>query len=169
MKTKDIVNISVFVTLLAVCAWICIPLTVPITMQTFAVFLAVLVLGGKKGTIVIFTYLLLGIIGIPVFSGGTAGLGVLFGTAGGYLTGWLFISIFMWIGERIKTLTLREKIGLMLLGLSACYAFGTWWFSCFYVQSVEILSVCVIPFIIPDIVKLGMALAVSKRIKPYLN
>ena len=71
MKTKDIVNISLFTTLLAVCSWICIPTVVPFTMQTFAVFLAMLVLGGKKGTIVIGIYMILGMIGIPVFSRGT--------------------------------------------------------------------------------------------------
>ena len=68
MKIKDIINISLFVTLLAVCAWICIPTVVPFTMQTFAVFLAMIVLGGKKGTVVVGIYLLLGAIGIPVFS-----------------------------------------------------------------------------------------------------
>ena len=91
MKTKDIVSISLMTTLLAVCAWIYIPTTIPFTMQTFAVFLAMLVLGGKKGTIVIFIYLLLGFVGVPVFSGGTAGPAILFGPTGGYMTGWIFL------------------------------------------------------------------------------
>ena len=93
MKTKDIVNIALFTTLLAVCAWICIPTAVPFTMQTFAVFLAVQVLGGKKGTIVIGVYMLLGIMGVPVFSGGTAGIGSVMGPTGGYMIGWIFLSI----------------------------------------------------------------------------
>jgi len=101
MSTKDIVNISLFVTLLSVCAWICIPTAVPFTMQTFAVFLAMLVLGGKKGTIVIGVYLILGIIGVPVFSRGTAGLGILLGNTGGYMFGWIFIGLIMAATERI--------------------------------------------------------------------
>ena len=78
-RTYRIVYTGIFAVLLAVCSWISIPTVIPFTLQTFAVFLTVLLLGGKQGTISIFIYLLLGAVGIPVFSNFGAGLGYLFG------------------------------------------------------------------------------------------
>ena len=183
MKTKDIVNISLFTTLLAVCSWICIPTVVPFTMQTFAVFLAMLVLGGKKGTIVIGIYMILGMIGIPVFSRGTAGIGVLFGATGGYIIGWIFIGILLIILENMER-RMGEKIfpymnilraSGLITGLIICYLFGTFWFLNVYAkESVNtgfwsVVSVCVFPFIIPDFIKLVLAHTVSRRIKKYIG
>ena len=182
MSTKDIVNISLFVTLLSVCAWICIPTAVPFTMQTFAVFLAMLVLGGKKGTIVIGIYLILGMIGVPVFSRGTAGPGILFGSTGGYIFGWIFIGILVIAAEMavdrfaVKKAEYRQWIlaAGMLLGLAMCYLFGTVWFMKVYTGEIEgtfgqaVLGTCVIPFIIPDLIKMFLAFAVSKRIRKII-
>lgn len=175
MNTKDIVKISFFATLLAVCAWICIPMIVPFTMQTFAVFLAMLVLGGKKGTIVISIYLLLGAVGLPVFSRGTAGIGVLLGNTGGYMIGWLFLGFIMIIIDKIseKPGAYKKKLQAagLITGLVISYLFGTWWFTAVYTKAVEAvtfstaLSMCVIPFIIPDLMKLALAFSISKRIR----
>ena len=82
-KTYDLVYIGVFAVLMAVCSWISIPTAVPFTLQTFGVFMAVGVLGGKKGTASVGLYLLLGVLGVPVFAGMTGGIGVLLGTTGG--------------------------------------------------------------------------------------
>ena len=68
-KTYDMVYIAVFAVLIAICSWISIPMTVPFTLQTFAVFLAVGVLGGKRGSLAVLIYILLGAVGIPVFAG----------------------------------------------------------------------------------------------------
>lgn len=175
MKTKDIINISLFTTLLAVCAWISIPTTIPFTMQTFAVFLAMLVLGGKKGTIVIFIYILLGVIGVPVFSGGTAGPGILLGATGGYMIGWIFLGMIVYASERllIKRMKKAEIISL-LVGLLICYFFGTFWFVGIYMGGNtdigfwSVFSVCVLPFVVPDLVKLTAAYTVSKRLRRIL-
>ena len=78
-KTYDLVYVSIFVVLIAVCSWISIPLTVPVTLQTFGVFIAVGLLGGKRGTLAVLVYILMGAIGIPVFSGFTGGIGILAG------------------------------------------------------------------------------------------
>ena len=174
MKTKDIVNISFFATLLAICAWICIPTVVPFTMQTFAVFLAMIVLGGKKGTIVISIYLLLGAIGLPVFSKGTAGIGVLLGNTGGYMIGWLFLGILMMMTDRsFKNQKIYKKIQAagLIAGLCISYLFGTWWFMNVYAANTGAVSfsaafgMCVLPFIIPDMLKLVLAFTISKRIR----
>ena len=68
-RTIDLVFIAVCAALMAVCSWISIPTTVPFTLQTFAVFFAVYFLGGKKGTISVLIYILLGAVGVPVFAG----------------------------------------------------------------------------------------------------
>ena len=81
-KTLDLVYIAVFAVLIAVCSWISIPTTVPFTLQVFAVFLALDVLGGKRGTMAILVYILLGAAGVPVFAGFSAGIHVLLGTTG---------------------------------------------------------------------------------------
>ena len=70
LKTIDLTLCGIFAALLAICAWITIPFAaVPFTLQTFCVFAALGLLGGKRGTIAIAVYLLLGAVGVPVFSG----------------------------------------------------------------------------------------------------
>ena len=84
-KTYDLVYISMFTVLIAICSWISIPAAVPFTLQTLGVFLAVGILGGKRGTMAVLVYILLGAIGIPVFAGFSGGIGVLTGTTGGFI------------------------------------------------------------------------------------
>ena len=76
-KTYDLVYIGVFTVLMAICSWISIPMAVPVTLQTFGVFMAVGVLGGKRGTLSVLVFILLGAVGVPVFAGFTGGVGVL--------------------------------------------------------------------------------------------
>ena len=89
-KTYDLVYIAVFAVLMAVCSWISVPTAVPFTLQTFAVFMAVGVLGGRRGTMSVALYIILGAVGVPVFAGMTGGIGILTGTTGGYIVGFLF-------------------------------------------------------------------------------
>lgn len=169
-RTQNMALISLFAVVMAICSWISIPTTVPFTLQTFAVFLTVGVLGGKRGTIAICVYLLLGIIGIPVYAGGTAGIGIILGNTGGYMIGWIFSGLVMWAMEILlgrKTWTLALS---MLLGLIVCYIMGTIWFMVVYAKEMGQIGLwtailwCVVPFIIPDLIKIGMALAIQKRL-----
>ena len=89
LRTVDLAYAALFAVLLMVCAWINIPLTVPFTLQTFGVFAALGTLGGRRGILAILAYLLLGLVGLPVFSGFQGGPGVLLGTTGGYILGFL--------------------------------------------------------------------------------
>lgn len=178
MKTKDIVNIAMFATLLSVCAWIYIPMTIPFTMQTFAVFLAIFVLGGKRGILVISIYLFLGLIGMPVFSGGTAGPGVIFGPTGGYMIGWIFIGLLVWLSENLAVRREADKkrfqLPVMAAGLFLSYLTGTLWYMFIYAKDqtqagmMTVIATCVLPYIIPDIIKLTLACSVSKRIKKFI-
>ena len=90
-----------FTAIIAVCAFISIPSSVPFTLQTFAIFLAVLVLGGKMGSLSVFIYLCLGAIGVPIFAGFNGGIGVLLGNTGGYILGFMFIALIMWMFETV--------------------------------------------------------------------
>ena len=90
MRTLDLAYTALFSVLIAVCAWVSIPMPrplVPFTMQTFAVFMSVMCLGGRRGLYSVTVYLLLGAAGVPVFTGFRGGLGVLLDTTGGYLLG----------------------------------------------------------------------------------
>ena len=169
-KTLDMVYIALFAVLIAVCSWISIPTTVPFTLQTFGIFVTVGVLGGKRGSFAVFIYLLLGAIGVPVFAGFTGGMGILLGNTGGYIIGFLASALLMWLMEKLlgrKTWVLALS---MVLGLIACYAIGTAWFIIAYAKNtgsiglVTALGWCVIPFIIPDIIKIVLALIVSNRV-----
>jgi len=96
---RDLTLIALFTALTAVCAWISVPVPAPFvqfTMQTFAVFAVLLVLGGKRGTYAVTAYLLLGAVGAPVFSNFRGGLGVLLGTTGGYILGFFFQALLYW-------------------------------------------------------------------------
>lgn len=169
-KTYDLVYIGIFAVLIAVCSWISIPLTVPVTLQTFGVFAAVGILGGKRGTIAVLVYILMGAIGIPVFSGFTGGLGILAGTTGGYIAGFLFSALLMWGMEKLFGRSTPVLAVSMVLGLILCYAVGTVWFMIVYAGtsgSVGLLTVlgwCVFPFLIPDAAKIALALLMTKRL-----
>lgn len=170
-KTRDIVYMSVFTAMISICSWISIPASIPFTLQTMGVFTTVGLLGGKRGTLTVLTYILLGAIGVPVFAGLTGGVSVLLGTTGGYIIGFLLSALLMWGIEAIMG---RNQIVLafsMVAGLIVCYVFGTAWFMMIYTQHSgviglsTVLGLCVIPFIIPDLIKIGVALFLINRLK----
>ena len=168
MRTVDMAYIALFAVVMAVCAWISIPAAVPFTLQTFGVFLAVGLLGGKRGTLAVLVYLLLGAVGIPVFAGFNGGLGYMLGSTGGYIVGFLLSALVMWGFDAVlgrKTWVLAVS---MVLGLVVCYAFGTAWFMVVYARNsgpiglMTALGWCVIPYIVPDLVKIALALVLQK-------
>lgn len=171
MKTLDLVYIAMGTALIAVCSWINIPITVPFTLQTLAVFAVLLVFGGDRGTAAIFTYVLMGAIGIPVFAGFTGGIGIILGNTGGYILGFILIGLLYIAFTRFLGKKLYIEIAALLLGLLVCYAFGTAWFLYIYMRDigtvglVTVLSWCVFPFIIPDIIKLLLAFILSRRVR----
>lgn len=154
-----------FAALLAVCAWLSIPVSdIGITMQTFGVFLALLLLGGKWGTVSILLYLLLGAVGLPVFSGFRGGAGTLLGVTGGFLWGFLVSGLVYWALERLG------KIPAMAAGLAACYLCGCLWFRVFAGGGMGfILLRCVVPYLIPDLLKLWLAHFLARRLSKVIK
>ena len=174
-KTRNMVYVALFAVLMAVCAWISVPAAVPFTMQTFAVFLAVGVLGGRRGTLAVVVYILMGAVGMPVFSHFTGGLGVLFQATGGYILGFLFTALIQWGTEALLGRKPWVRITSMILGLIACYAFGTIWFVILYNRNTGVIGLgaallwCVVPYIIPDLVKMALALTLTRRLRKALK
>ena len=173
-KTYDIVYIAVFAVIMAICSWISIPAAVPFTMQTFGVFIAVGVLGGKRGSLSVLVFILLGAIGIPVFANFSGGIGVLAGPTGGYIIGFLFSALLMWAMEKLPGKKSVMQIVSMIAGLIVCYAFGTVWFVIVYgrmngpIGFTAALASCVVPFIIPDIIKIALAYVLSRKLRKYV-
>lgn len=169
-KISDIVYVGIFTSLMAICAWITIPATIPFTMQTLAVFLCVGLLGLKRSFFAVIAYITLGFMGVPVFSGFIGGPAVIFGATGGYIIGFIFISLIS--GFIINHLGNGSFIMPLafLSGLLICYLFGTAWFIFFYTRnsgSISIiteLSLCVFPYIIPDMLKIFLAVFLTKGI-----
>lgn len=171
LTTSDMAHIALFTTVIAVCSWISIPFTVPFTMQTFGVFLAVGVLGGKRGTLAVAVYLMLGLVGAPVFSGFSGGIGRLMGSTGGYILGFLFSALAMWAMEVLFGKQKWVLAASMIVGLLVCYSFGTAWFMIVYGRTTgtiglwTALSWCVFPYLLPDGVKIALALPLCERLK----
>ena len=174
IQTKDAAMIAVCAAVMAVCSWISIPAAVPFTMQTFGVFLAVGLLGGRNGTLAVVIYLLLGAAGLPVFSGFTGGIGHLFGATGGYIIGFVFSALLMWLMEHLLGRSLKALVASMIAGLLVCYAFGTAWFMVVYARDsgsiglITALSWCVFPYIIPDALKILLAAVMTRRLRPLI-
>lgn len=173
-KTYDMAYIALFTVLIIISAWISIPTAVPFTMQTFGVFAAITILGGRRGTVSILIYILLGAVGLPVFSGFKGGFGALFGQTGGFIFGFLFSALLMWGMEKLFGKKSQVLLISMLLGLFLCYAVGTLWFVYIYGKNMGevgigiVLGWCVLPFLIPDFVKLGLAYVLASKLRKYV-
>ena len=163
---RKMVLCSLFAALMALCAWISLPVgQIAFTLQTLAVFLSLGILGGKWGTVSILIYLTLGAAGLPVFTGFRGGIGVLLGVTGGYLWGFLLSGLIYWSLERLY------KPLASALGLLVCYFCGCLWFSLYSGGAGfrSALLVCVVPYLIPDGIKLYFAHRLSLRLKKHLK
>lgn len=160
-KSRDIAFMGMLLGVMVISSWISIPMTVPFTLQTFAIFLTILVLGTWEGFFVVLSYIALGLVGIPVFSGFKSGVAAISGPTGGYIIGFLLTAIVT--GKLLELLPDKRSYRClsMFIGLIICYIFGTFWFINMYTKATmsfsKALYLCVIPFIIPDVLKILLA------------
>lgn len=160
----NLTYIAMSAAIMAVCAFISVPIGVSVTMQTFGVLTVSALFGARIGVISVMVYLILGAMGLPVFSGFRGGLGHLMGPGGGYLFGFILTAL-------IVGLLSKKKIHLwipMAAGVAACYVLGTLWYAILYGAGksfFEIALVCVVPFIPFDIVKIALSVFSVKRLK----
>lgn len=158
------VRCALFAALIAICAWISVPVfDIAFTLQTFAVFLTLGLLGGKRGSAAIFIYLLLGAAGMPVFSGFRGGIGVLAGVTGGYLWGFLAAALLYLLLERFG------KLPAMIAGQLVCYLCGSIWFLLYAGSGLSLILLrCVVPYLIPDAAKIVLAYTLTRRLQRHI-
>lgn len=153
---------GVMAALMAVCSWLSIPVPpVAFTLQSFAFLLALGVLGGRWGTVTVLIYLLLGLSGMPVFAGFRFGPAAFLDPTGGFLWGFLAGALVYWLLEGLG------KLPAMIAAQLTCYGCGCLWFS-HWAGDVGLASAaltCVVPYLIPDTVKLWLAVKVMGKIR----
>ena len=165
--TLHLVMAALFAALTAVCSQIQIPLPmVPINLALFAVHLAGALLGAKWGALSITAYALLGVVGAPVFAGFSSGPAVLFGKTGGYILGYILCALLVGLLSRRLGYTVKGLVIAMVVGVAACYVFGTIWFMVITgMNLVTSLTYCVIPFLPGDVVKILLAALLALRLQ----
>lgn len=174
-KSKGLALVAVFTSILAFCALISIPITpispVPITLQVFAVYLIVTLLGPRYGTYTCLLYLFIGAVGLPVFSGGDSGIGQIIGPSGGYLISFPVAALLGgYLSKGTGTSRRSELLRVSLanaLSLAIIYTIGVLWLSLVYLHGNVYDGVLLgaVPFIPFDILKAIVAIPVSLRIR----
>ena len=168
IRTKQMVLIALMTAVTCVLGPLSIPLPfspVPISLTNFAIFLAIFVLGMKSGTISFIIYLLLGAVGVPVFSSFRGGFQVLAGPTGGYLIGFIFLALIMGFALEHFDRKLVPTIIGMIIGMAVCYAFGTVWLAKLLSLSFkEGLMMGVIPYLPGDAAKIIIAAIVGPKL-----
>lgn len=162
---------AVFAAFIGICSQIQIPLPmIPINLALFAVNLAGVLLGAKYGTLSVIVYVLLGLVGVPVFSNFSGGAGVLFGKTGGYIIGYIFAAFITGLlAKRFKSSPVKLYL-VMTLATLTCYAFGTVWFMVINHSTLwATLGACVFPFIPGDIIKMLAVVLLSRKLKKPLS
>ena len=183
-KAYDITIIAVSAALITVCSWISIPVgPVPVTLQTLAVLAVLLTIGGRRGTIAIAVFLALGAVGVPVFAGFKGGPAAFIGPTGGFLTGFIVSSLLFWLLEKLvfarlmTTPAKRIVFGIVnsIIFELVLYTVGVIWFMTVYAAQTgpvglgTVLGWCVIPFIIPDLIKIVAASVIGSRASRFVR
>lgn len=170
MRTKNLIITGMFTAILAVLSIIQIPIPngIPLTMQTFAVALCGFVLGSKQSALCVFLYILIGAIGVPVYSGMTSGLGKLFGVTGGFLIGFIPMAVFC--GIRNLSFGKFSSLFFAIIGLLLCHILGGFQFHFLsgnsFFSSMMIVS---FPYLVKDILSVVGAYFVSVTLKAKIN
>ena len=170
-KTYEITMTALMAAVTCILAPLSIPIgPVPISFTNLAIYLSLYLLGWKKGTISYLIYLLLGLVGLPVFSGFTSGPGKLFGPTGGYLIG--FIPLALIAGYFINHFHNKKALSFlgMILGTAVCYALGTTWLAIqAHMGFQAALMAGVVPFLPGDFIKMILALLIAPQIRKQLD
>ncbi len=170
MKTKNIVFVALFTAVLCVVAPLCLPIgIVPVSLATFVVYISGAVLGGKKAAFAVLMYILLGVAGLPVFSGFSGGLQRIASPLGGFILSYVPCAVVVATFSK-NTKKLSGYIFSMFIATLLCYIIGLLWFVIFTKTTlVQGIIVCVLPFVLGDAVKIILASAVSVKLKSHIK
>ena len=164
-KIRKIILTAMFAAVIAVLSQIAIPMPsgVPVTLQTFAVALSGSVLGWKLGAVSSFVYLLVGAVGLPVYSGFTGGAGILFGPTGGFIFGFILMAALCGAGTKLHNRA--AGIIMALAGLLVCHFLGAAWYAITAGTSLwASVLVVSLPFVLKDIVSVIFAYLIAKTV-----
>lgn len=172
LSVQELTTMALLAALLCVSSYISIQLPfslVPITAQTLVINMVALLLKPKKAGITVCIWILLGIIGLPVFSGGKAGFGVIAGPTGGYIIGYLVAAILISVMKGNKNKIVRNVISV-LVGIPIIYAVGLPWMKLVTNMDWKAAIVAgVLPFIAGDVIKCVVAVSVCKPLYRIVN
>ncbi len=168
--TSDMVMVGLFTAILSVLSVLQIPTPsgVPFTLQTFVVALAGYVLGAKRGAVTILLYIILGGLGVPVFSGMRGGFGVILGPTGGFMIG--FLGLVSFCGAALRIRFQAARIGIGMAGLAVCHICGAFWFAFLMKQGIpESFLLVSVPYLLKDILSVAGACVAAAFVKrgPY--
>lgn len=175
MKTNQIAVGALFVALIAVLSQLSFQVgPIPFTLGIMGVYFCAMLLNPKQAVLTVCAYLLLGAVGLPVFSGFKGGLQSVLGMTGGYLVGYILIAYFTAVSvQKFRGTTPSQKMAGILsasvLGLIACYTLGTIWFMVLSGNSLPAaLAACVLPFVPADLIKIALAYSLAGVLKTRL-
>jgi len=172
MKPKDMTQVALMAALLCLAGPMTIAIgPIPLSLATFAVYLAGAILGSRRGALAVGLYLVIGIVGVPVFSGFSGGFQKLAGVTGGYLIGYLPCAFLTGLGMEKAAENRRLFLPLMMLtGTVTLYTIGTFWFMLQTGNSLlPALSLCVVPFLPGDAIKIAAATLLSVPVRRALS
>ncbi len=169
-KTKQYILCALFVAFSAICAQLVIPIQpVPITLGTLAILMAGAMLGPKYGALAVLIYVLLGLVGVPVFSMGRAGVGIIAGPSGGFVMGWVLVAAATgFVAEKLgKSYT--SLVIAMVVGTIVCYITGVAWFMFLTGTGLwPALVACMFPFLPGDTAKIIVGAFLARRCRDYI-
>ncbi|MGN0143846.1 MAG: biotin transporter BioY [Clostridium sp.] len=172
-KTKNMVIIAMMTAVMCIISpfSISLPFTpIPISLANLIIYISCCILGSKKGTASVLLYILIGAVGLPVFSGFSGGLGKLAGPTGGYLIGFIFCAIFTGIFvEKFEDKMYMYSVG-MIIGTIVCYGFGTAWLAFqMKLSFVQALFMGVIPYLLGDVLKIAVSTVLGYTLRSRLK
>ena len=166
-STISLVLCALFAALMAVGAWISIPMSsgISVTLQLLAIMTCASLLEPAQAALAVTAYELIGMAGLPVFSNFQAGPGVLLGVTGGYLIGFIPAAFLTSLIIRRRGRELWKQAIAMVLGITVCYAFGSVWFMVSLHRTLgQTLALCVIPYLPFDAIKIALSVALSRAL-----
>lgn len=172
-STKQLTRIGLMTAIICIVGPFSIPIPlspVPLSLTTLAIYLAIFVLGMKLGVCSCVLYLLLGVIGLPVFSGFSGGFSRLVGPTGGYLIGFLFLALIMGFFVEHFSENLPLILVGILLGTAVCYLFGALWLAKqTNLHLTTALAIGVLPYLPGDTIKIIIAVILGPKLQKNIG
>lgn len=170
-----VANLAIGTALLIICSVIAIPSVIPFTLQSFAIFFLILTLGEKKATFCMLCHVFMGLIGLPVFANFNSGIAAIIGPSGGFIIGLFLIPLCYFILSRICKWGGKARIIYLAVGLFFTYLFAAFYYYVLFLNHtgfagiITSLMQCVVPFILPDILKLLLSYFLFERVSTFIS